>query len=278
MPMFKSRRPEDLKVLEPFLLRAVAAAVGLAVVAAPLGAVVVWNRMAYFGEAVAQASLLGIALALAFEINLFLGAIVATMAAAGLLILFSRQKVLPLDSALGLMHQGTLAAGFIALTMLRGPAVDIIGYLFGDIYAVAPTDLYWIFGGGALALMVVWRLWQPLLRLAVHEELAAAEGVPLERVRALFIVTLALFVAVAIKIVGVLLVIAFLIVPAVAARPFSKTPERMVLLAGAIGAACVIAGISASVAIDAPGGPSIVLVMSLAATASLVYAALGERG
>jgi zinc transport system permease protein len=175
------------------------------------------------------------------------------------------------------MHQGTLAAGVIALAMLRGPSVDIVGYLFGDIYAVTSTDLYWILGGGVLALAAIHRLWQPLLRLAVHEELAAAEGVPRGSVRAAFILLLALVVAVAIKIVGVLLVIAFLIVPAVAARPFSNTPERMALLAGLIAIASVLAGIALSVGIDAPGGPAIVLVMSLAAGVSLSLAAARGR-
>jgi zinc transport system permease protein len=264
-------------VLDPFLARAIAAAIGLAIVAAPLGSLVVWNRMAYFGEAVAQASLIGVALALALDMDTSLGALLATLAAAGLLIVFSRQKVLPLDSILGLMHQGTLAAGIIALSMLRGPAVDIVGYLFGDIYAVTNEDLYWIFGGGLLALAAICKLWQPLLRLAVHEELAAAEGVPRQRVRAAFILLLALVVAAAIKVVGVLLVIAFLIVPAVAARPFSATPERMAVLAGLIAIASVLAGIALSVGIDAPGGPAIVLVMSLAAALSLAVAAARAR-
>jgi zinc transport system permease protein len=264
-------------VIEPFLLRALLAAIGLAIVAAPLGSLVVWNRMAYFGETVAQASLIGIALALAFDVNLTLSVILVTLAVAALLIALSQQKLVPLDSVLGLMHHGALALGVIATSMLRGPTVDLMGYLFGDIYAVTTGDLYWIYGGGLLVLAALSRLWQPLLRLAVHEDLAAAEGVDRGWVRAIFIVLLAVTIAIAIKIVGALLIIAFLIVPAVAARPFSATPERMVIVAGLVAVASVIAGLSLSATIDAPGGPAIVLVMALVAGLSLALASWKAR-
>jgi zinc transport system permease protein len=264
-------------VIEPFLLRALLAAVGLAIVAAPLGSLVVWNRMAYFGETVAQASLIGIALALAFDMNLTVSVVLVTLAVAALLIALSQQKLVPLDSILGLMHHGALALGVIATSMLRGPTVDLVGYLFGDIYAVTTADLYWIYGGGFLVLAVLSRLWQPLLRLAVHEDLAAAEGVERGWVRALFIVLLAITIAIAIKIVGALLIIAFLIVPAVAARPFAATPERMVIVAGLVAVASVIAGITLSATIDAPGGPAIVLVMAVVAGLSLALASLKPR-
>jgi zinc transport system permease protein len=262
---------------EPFLVRAVAAAVALAVVAAPLGALVIWNRMAYFGETVSQASLIGIALGLALGIDLTAPVMLVTLVVATLLILLSRQKIVPLDAILGLMHHGALALGVILTLSLSGPSVDLMGYLFGDIYAVTAADLLWIYGGGALVLAALSVLWQPLLRLAVHEELASAEGVNRDLVKALFIVLLSLTIAIAIKIVGALLVIAFLIVPAVAARPFSATPERMAALAAAIAAVSVLLGIALSLRFDVPGGPSIVLFMAAIAGISVASAAVARR-
>lgn len=264
--------------MEPFLVRALAAAIGLAIVAAPLGSLVVWNRMAYFGETVAQASLIGIALALMLEIDITLAVVFITIAAAGLLILLSRQKAVPTDSILGLMHHGALALGVIATSMLPGTPVDLVGYLFGDIFAVTTEDLYWIYGGGAVVLGIVAWLWQPLLRLSVHEELAQAEGVKGDAVKAAFILVLAVTIAIAMKIVGVLLVIAFLIVPSVAARPFASTPERMAVLAGLVSVASVLIGLGFSIHADAPGGPSIVLTMACLATLSLAFAARRRRG
>jgi zinc transport system permease protein len=181
-----------------------------------------------------------------------------------------------MDSVLGLLHHAALAAGVIATSMIKGAPVDLTGFLFGDVFAVTQADVAVILVGGAIVLALVAWLWQPLLRLAVHEDLAAAEGVDRETVRTIFIVLLAVVIAVAMKIVGILLVMAFLVVPAVAARPLSGTPERMVVLTGLIAVASVIAGLWLSAAIDSPGGPSIVLIMSLLAGLSLSWAAFGR--
>ena len=156
-------------MLEPFLLRALAAALALAIVAAPLGALVVWQRMAYFGETMAQASLLGVALSFAIGQSLTLSVLAVAIVAALVILLLSEQRLLPLDSILGLLHHGSLAAGVIATAALAGPSVDLLGYLFGDIFAVTDADLAWIYGGGALVLGVLWLVWQPLLRLAVQD-------------------------------------------------------------------------------------------------------------
>ena len=256
-------------MLEPFLVRAIIAGLALAIVAAPLGCFVIWQRMAYFGETVAQASLIGVALSLAFRFDITLGVVVIAVLVAFLLLWFGRQQVVALDSILGLLHHAALAMGVIAMSMLKGPPVDLLGFLFGDVFAVTRADIAWIAGGGAAVLAIVAWLWQPLLRLALHEDLAAAEGIDRRRVRAIFTILLAVTIAVAMKIVGVLLVMAFLVVPAVAARPLSGTPERMVLLTALVAAASVVAGLGLSATFDTPGGPSIVIVMSIAAAASL---------
>ncbi len=265
-------------MLEPFFLRALVASLGLAVIAAPLGCFVVWQRLAYFGETVAQAGLIGVALGLALQMDITWGVLVVALAVAALLVWFSRQKLVGMDSVLGVLHHAALAAGVIAVSMIKGAPVDLSGFLFGDVYAVTWTDVATIFIGGVVVLgLVVW-MWQPLLRLSVHEDLAAAEGVNRELVRTLFIVLLAVVIAVAMKIVGILLVMAFLVVPAVAARPLSRTPERMVILTALIAIASVCAGLWLSAVADTPGGPSIVLVMSLLAGLSLSWAALAHTG
>ncbi len=263
-------------MIEPFLLRALAAAVGLAIVAAPLGCIVVWSRMSYFGETVAQASLLGVAFGLMLQIDLTLSVMAIAIVVAVLLMLAGRQRAVPTDAILGLMHFGALAAGVIATALVRGPSVDLMGYLFGDVFSVTRDDLMWVYLGGGAVLAAMAGLWSSLLRLAVHEELATAEGVPREGVRMAFTVLLALTIAVGMKIVGILLVIAFLIVPSVAARPFAATPEQMALLAALTGAVSTVAGLAFSSAVDAPGGPSIVLVMALLAGLSLALSGLAR--
>ena len=255
---------------QPFFLKALAAGVGLAIVAAPLGCIIVWRRMAYVGETLAQSSLLGVALGLALGINLTLAVVIAAAAAACILIAFGRQKLLALDSVLGLMHHAALALGVIAIALLKGPSIDLMSYLFGDVFAVTNTDLLWVYGGGAAVLaMTVW-LWRPLVRLSLHEDLATAEGVNPHVPRAIFDMLLAITIAVSMKIVGILLVMAFLVVPAVAARPLASTPERMAMIAALIAIVSVFAGLALSLYTDAPGGPSIVLAMCACAVITLL--------
>ena len=261
-------------MIEPFLVRALLAGLGLAVIAAPLGCFVVWRRMAYYGEAVAQAGLIGIAVGLALSYDLTASVLVVTLAVSGLLALLSRQQLVPFDSLLGLLAHAALAVGVIAASLVRGPQLDFMVFLFGDIFAITPGDLRWVYIGGALALAALMALWRPLLALSVHEDLAAAEGVATERVKLVFVLVLALVVAIAIKIVGVLLTIAFLIMPAAAARPLAETPEQMALIAAIVGMLAVAIGLFLSVSFDTPGGPSIVLMLAVFFAASIFPALL----
>jgi len=256
--------------VDPFVVRGLVAAIGLAVLAAPLGCLVVWRRMSYFGSTVAHAGLLGVALGIIAGIDLTLGVMLVSLAIAGLLIVLQRQQVIPVDSLLGLISHAALAAGLVAAAALSGQRLDLMGYLFGDILAVTFGDIAWIVLGGASVLIVVAWLWRTLVAIAVHEELARAEGLATERANAIFMLLLAFTVAVAMKTVGILLVIAFLIMPAAAARPFAATPARMVWLAAAIGVAGSAIGLMLSFNVDIPAGPSIVLVLSLFCFAALV--------
>jgi zinc transport system permease protein len=265
-------------ILEPFLIRALVAGVALGVIAAPLGCLVVWRRMSYFGSTVAHAGLLGVALGIALGIDLTLGVIVVAIAIGAALVALGRQRVLPADSLLGILSHASLAGGLVAAAKLAGQRIDLMGYLFGDILAVTSADLWWLFVGGAVVLAVIAHLWRTLVATAVHEEMALAEGLPTRQAEAALVFVLAFTIAVAMKIVGVLLIIAFLIMPAAAARPFSDTPERMVLLAAIVGAVGSAGGLMLSVASDVPGGPAIVLVLSSICLAALAWSVALRQG
>lgn len=249
-------------MLEPFIVRALLAGVGIALVAAPLGCLVVWRRMSYFGSTVAHAGLLGVALGIALDIDLTLGVIIVSLAVGGMLVGLERQSMLPVDSLLGILSHAALALGLIAAASLSGQRLDLMGYLFGDILAVTNIDLVWVFAGGLVVLLIIGALWKTLVAIAVHSELAAAEGHDTRRAEAALIMLLAFIIAVAMKVVGVLLIVAFLIMPAAAARPFSSTPETMAILAAVVGVAGTVSGLAASTAWDIPAGPAIVVVLS----------------
>nr|WP_207481427.1 iron chelate uptake ABC transporter family permease subunit [Arenibaculum pallidiluteum] len=265
--------------LDDFLVRALLGGLGIALVAGPLGCFVAWRRMAYFGDTLAHASLLGVALGFLLSVDPLVGILGTCAVVAVSVVLLQEQRRVATDTLLGLMSHSALALGLVVLGLLPGVRVDLSGLLFGDILSVSPSDLAWIWGGGAAVLAGLAWLWRPLLALTVHEEMARAEGIPTLRVRLVFTLLLAGVVAIAMKVVGILLITAMLILPAAAARPFSTTPERMALLAALAGAAAVGLGLWGSLALDTPAGPSVVvsaLVLFLAGQAASL--AGGRRG
>ncbi len=245
--------------MDDFLARALLGGVGVALAAGPLGAFIVWRRMAYFGDTLAHSGLLGIVLGTVLNLNLQLGVAITCLVVALVLVLLQRQRRLATDTLLGILAHTALSLGLVALAFLETVRVDLTGYLFGDILAIGRIDLYWIWGSDLLALGVLAWLWRPLLALTVHEELAQVEGVPVFPIRLAFMLLVAIVIAVAMKVVGILLITSLLIIPAAAARRFARSPEGMALLASGLGGVAVGLGLWASLRWDTPAGPSVVL-------------------
>ncbi|RVV97905.1 hypothetical protein EKE94_10555 [Mesobaculum littorinae] len=249
-------------MLDDFMVRATLAGVGTVLAAAPLGCFVVWRRMAYFGDATAHAAILGIALSLALSLPIFAGALVVSLVMATIVALLSGRGY-AMDTLLGVMAHSALAFGLVAVSFLTNIRIDLMAYLFGDILAVSRADLGVIWGGAAMVLgLVAWR-WSALLTSTLNPDLARAAGIDPKREQLVLTLALAIVVAVAIKVVGVLLITAMLIVPAAAARPFSRTPEAMAVIAtiAAAGAAC--GGLWTSYRFDTPTGPTIVCIIAV---------------
>ena len=258
-------------MLDDFMMRATLAGIGVALAAAPLGCFVVWRRMAYFGDATAHAAILGVALSLALSISVFAGALVIALLMA-LTVNLLTGRGYAMDTLLGVLAHSALAFGMVAVSFLSGIRIDLMAYLFGDILAVSRTDLAVIWGGAALVVaLIAWR-WSALLTATLNEDLAHASGLEPKREQLILTLSLAITVAVAIKVVGVLLIAALLIIPAAAARPLSRTPEGMALVAAGIGSVSALVGLRAAYILDTPAGPSIVCV------AALIFAALSIVG
>jgi zinc transport system permease protein len=262
-------------MLDGFLERAIAGGIGVALVAGPLGCFVVWRRMAYFGDSLAHSALLGIALGAIFALQLNLAIALLCTGFALLLVLLQQQRQLATDTILGILSHTALSLGIVALSFVQTLRVDLMSYLFGDVLAVTRVDLLWIWGGGALVLAILALIWSHLLAITLNEELARAEGVPVLVVRLAFMMLIALMVAIAMKLVGILLITSLLIIPAAAARQFARTPEQMAALAALVGVLAVLGGLGASLHWDTPSGPSIVV---SAATLFLLSLLLGSLG
>lgn len=264
-------------MLDDFLIRAALAGVGVALAAAPLGCFVVWRRMAYFGDATAHAAVLGVAMSLALSISVFAGAmLVALVMAVTVNTLHGRGHAM--DTLLGVLAHSALAFGLVAVSFLDGVRVDLMAYLFGDILAVSKTDLAIIWGAALTVLALLGWRWSALLLTTLNPELARASGVNSKREELILTLALALVVAVAIKLVGALLIGAMLLIPAAAGRTYAKSPEGMAVLAGGIGTACVLVGLWASFQFDTPSGPTIVCVAtSFFATSIPLAKAVGRH-
>jgi zinc transport system permease protein len=258
-------------MLHDFLARALVGGLGIALFAGPLGCFILWRRMAYFGDALSHSALLGIALGFLAGIDLTLGILGICIAVALFLLALQRQRRLTMDTLLVILSHSALSIGLVVASSSPSLRIDLTSYLFGDILAIAPHDILWIYLGGGVLLAVLIFVWRSLLSLTVNEELARAEGINAEAVNLVFMLLIAVAVALAMKAVGILLVSALLIIPAATARRFVVTPERMAVLAAMIGALSVGAGLLSSLQWDTPAGPSIVVaaaalfILSLAA-------------
>ena len=245
--------------MSDFIINALIAGLCIAIVAGPLGAFVVWRRMSYFGDTLAHSSLLGIAIGILMDVNLQIAVIASSIFFAALLIALERNKTLSTDTLLGILAHGTLAFGMLILSLSNTVQINLMGYLFGDLLTIGTQDLWWI---GICSLVIaglLWRYWNSLLAVTVHEELAKVEGVPVARLHALMVIMVAILIAVSMKIIGVLLITSLLIIPPAAARKLAQTPEQMAIGASVLGGLSVCGGLILSYFWDTPAGPSIVV-------------------
>jgi zinc transport system permease protein len=242
-----------------FLLPSILAGLGIALIAGPLGSFVVWRKMAYFGDTLAHASLMGLALGFLFNINLYFALLICCLILAVLLVTLQKQKLVATDTLLGILAHSALSLGLVAVSFLDNVRVDLMSYLFGDLLAVSPTDLVFIYAGAAVIGLVLAIFWRPLLSTTENEDLAAVDGINIDLMRLILMLLVGIVIAVGMKFVGALIMTSLLIIPAATARKFANTPEQMAFLASVIGSIAVFGGLSLSWFYDTPAGPSVVI-------------------
>ncbi len=242
-----------------FLLPSILAGIAIALIAGPLGSFVVWRKMAYFGDTLAHASLLGLSLGFLLDINIYLALVVCCVVLAAILVTLQKQEVVSTDTLLGILAHSALSLGLVAISFFDNVRVDLMGYLFGDLLAVSPEDLVFIFNGGAFIFIVLIYFWRPLLSSSVNEELASIEGIHTDFMRLILMLLVGVVIAVGMKFVGALLITSLMIIPAASARRFSRTPEQMAVISSLFGITAVLSGLTLSWHLDTPAGPSVVI-------------------
>ncbi|MCC6231922.1 MAG: metal ABC transporter permease [Verrucomicrobiales bacterium] len=246
--------------LEPFMQRALLGALILTPLCALLGVYVTARRMAFFSDTVAHASLAGVALS--FLVGLSSptpGMLVVSLIVAGIIIWLRERSNLSNDTIMALLLTGSVALGTALLSRLHGYRAELHRTLFGDIIAVENTEL-WL----ALALLVGvvilsnWAL-SPLSLISVNEDLAHVSGIPVRWFNYGFVLILTLTVTITIRLVGILLVGALLVIPPATARQLSTNLRQEIWLAVTCGAVSGVGGVLLSHRLDIPCGPAIVL-------------------
>lgn len=246
-------------MLEDFFVRALLGGIGVAIVAGPIGCFILWRRLAYFGDTLSHSALLGVAVALLLELNITLSVFTICLTVSLLLLLLQKRASLSSDALLGLLAHATLAVGLVVLAFMTWVRVDLMGFLFGDILAVSMSDITLIWLGGLVVLAGLFSIWRRLFAATVNYDLAKAEGAKPDFTNFIFMALVAAVIAVSMKLVGVLLITALLIIPAATARRFSTSPEHMAIMAAVIGSLSIVVGLNGSLQWDTPAGPSIVV-------------------
>jgi ABC-type Mn2+/Zn2+ transport system permease subunit len=258
---------------EPFMIRALLAALFLAPLCALLGVFVTARRMAFFSDTISHAALAGVALGFWLGLaNPMLPLIGVSLLVAASIYWLRENTELLTDTIMALLLAGSVAVGIIILTLVKSRPADIQGYLFGDILALGWSDV-WLSGAlfGVLGTLIFIQL-NELSLITAQEEMAHVCGVRVRRLNYLFVIVLTLTVATSIRLLGIILVTSLLVIPPAAARCFSVNLRQQILLSLGFGWLGGLGGIAVSYHLDVPCGPAIVLVSILLFLASLPIA------
>ena len=249
--------------MDEFIIRSLIGGLGVALICGPLGCLMVWQRMVYFGATLSHGALLGVVLGLLLRIDLYLSILAVSVVLSFLLLYMDRFKELTPDTSLGILAHAALALGIVVFSMMPTVRIDLMAYLFGDILAIGWWDVARIYAGGIVVIGLLRVIWRPLLSLIIQPHLALIDGVREKRIRLIFLVMLSFVIAISMQIVGILLVVSMLIIPVGCARRFSSSPEQMACLASLFGCLAVVIGLAASLSFNSAAGPSIVVAATI---------------
>ncbi|MDM9385025.1 metal ABC transporter permease [Chlorogloeopsis sp. ULAP01] len=279
MNLFAVTNLNDLLTLLqfPFMQRAIAGAILMGILGGLLGSFVTLRQLSFFSHAVGHAALVGVALGVLLQLNPTWMLLPFSLVFGVVVLYFIDKTDLASDSVLSIVLSGALAIGVILSSLIQGYRGNLMGVLFGDILAINLTDLILtllvLIGSGIFLLST---LHQQIL-LTLNPAVAKVQGIPVQLYRYCFVVLLSLAVAVAIKAVGVLLVNAFLVIPASVAKLMSHHFNRFLLLSVIVGCTTSIAGMIFSGLFNFASGPSIVLVQFLVFIAVFCWSKLTAK-
>ena len=227
----------------PFMVRALLALLMVSLVCAVVGSFVVVRGMAFIGEGLAHASFGGVAAAFALGVSIYLGAAVGAVLTALAIAFVSRRAGLKFDTAIGVLFVGAFALGILIMSRQQGYVVDLTSFVFGNVLGVNRGDLVLIAAIGAVVLVLVAAFYKELLFTAYDPTMAAASGLPVAVVQYGLLGLLALTIVIAVKAVGIVLVVAMLVTPAATAQLLVQRLHLMMAVGAVVGALSSLTGL-----------------------------------
>lgn len=263
--------------LFPFMQRALAATLIVGVLCAVVGAFVVWKGLSFVGDALAHASFAGVAIAFVAGQSIYLGAAVAAVATALSITFLSRTARISSDTAIGVLFAFAFSLGIVVISRVQNYTVDLFAYLFGNVLGVGVDDLILISTAGGLVLLVIVLLYKELFFVAFDPVMAEASGLPVSLLQYLLLAMIGVTVVVAMRAVGIVLVVAMLVTPAATASLLTRRFHRIMLLGALLSALASILGLYLSFYANVASGGAIVLVSTTIFLLVLGYTTVRAR-
>lgn len=266
----------DLFLL-PFFQRALIVGLLLGVVMAAMGVIVVLRRLSFFADAIAHSALTGIAIGLLLQINPFISALVFALLVAVAIAIVRMKSALALDTLLGVFFSAAVAIGVILVQLTPGYQADLISFLFGDILTVSTADVWLTIIVTIVTVVIMFLAGKVFIAIAFNSDLAKVEGAAVDIYELIFLLLLAGVIALAIKLVGVILVSALLIIPAATAYNITYSLASMFAGSVAVSIVSVSIGMTASALLNTASGPTIVLAATVFFVISLFFLPIAAR-
>lgn len=256
----------------PFMQRALYAGLLVSLMGGMMGVFIVQRGLAFLGDGLAHASFGGVALGLFLGVSQWLWVAVPFTLAAALGIAFVRERTkLGSDTSIGIFFAVSVALGVLFIGLIQDYTVDAWHLLFGTILGVTQADLYTIAGVTVLSLGVMTVLWRQLAYSTFDAELAQTDGVRVGRLEYLLFILAAIVVVASVRVVGVILVAAYLVIPAAGARLLTRSLFPMTILSITISLLSTVIGLVASFFLDVPSGSTIILTQAAVFVVAAVF-------
>ena len=260
-----------------FMQRALVAAILVGATCSVIGVYVVLKKLAFIGSGIAHSAFGGVALGFLLGLNPIAVAAPFSIATAAGIGLVSKKGRVSEDAAIGIFFASTMALGVIFVGLSKGYSIDLFGYLFGSILAVSTFDLWLILVLGLAVVGVVMLLYKEFFFLSFDEELAKVNGLPVQGLYYLLLTLMSVTIVVSIKVVGIILVSALLVIPAAAAFQLTRRFRNMMILSVVLGVVSGVAGLILSYYFNLASGATIVITATVIFFLSLAFSPKRRR-